>query len=145
MELSDVMTHDFLSISPQARLWQAAQMMMEQETDTLLVVEEDHLLGILGLRDLFTAPLVAYSGVKMRKYDSHHQMGEIWQSTTVQNCMNETVLTVDIHTPLMRAAELITNHGKHLLPVLSNGRVVGTISRKDVVRAMLSETPVVME
>jgi CBS domain-containing protein len=51
--------------------------------------------------------------------------------------MNEKVMSVVEETTLLRAVELMVNSGKHPLPVLRNGKVVGVISRIDVVRGLL--------
>jgi CBS domain-containing protein len=114
-------------------------MMIENQLDTLLVIEGGQLLGVIGLRDLFTAPVVAYPGVSMRRYDSPTQLEEVWKSNPVQSSMNQNVMSIDEETSILRAAELMANYGKHLLPVLSAGQVVGTISRTDIVRAILTQ------
>jgi predicted transcriptional regulator len=90
------------------------------------------------MRDLLTAPVVAYPGVSMRKYEDHFQLGEVWKSHRVNTCMNENIFTIDKTTSIMKAAELMTNYGIHLLPVLSDGLVLGTISRQDIIRMTLS-------
>lgn len=73
---------------------------------------------------------------------AHRDEGHIlqaWKATPVKNLMNEKVISVTEETPLLRAAELMVNSGKHPLPVLRNGKVVGVISRSDIARALLME------
>ena len=138
MLVKDFMQTDVLSIEPQASLLEAAQKILSGEVDTLLVIEDEKLLGMIGLRDLFTAPIPAHYGNPMVKHDNEEQFLSIWKETSVQNLMNQKVISVDENTTLSRAAELMANTGKHPLPVLRDGRVLGVISRADIVRVLLA-------
>jgi CBS domain-containing protein len=113
--------------------------MMEHCVDTLLVMENDQLHGIVGLRDLFTVPIPAHYGGKMLHHEDEAHLLKIWVETPVQNLMNEQVLTVREDMDLLRALELMVNTGKHPLPVLRDGQVVGVISRMDITRALVGE------
>jgi len=142
MFVKDVMNARVLSIEPQATLLEAAKKMLADGIDTLLVMENDELLGVIGLRDLFTAPIPAHYGNFMLRHENEAQLLNIWQSTPVQNLMNEKVISVSEETTLLRAVELMVNSGKHPLPVLRNGKVLGVISRADVVRELLAQEEV---
>ncbi len=50
----------------------------------------------------------------------------------VSDIMSTNVVTVDTDTPLMEIAEQFTNATFRRLPVLESGRVVGVVSRRDV-------------
>jgi CBS domain-containing protein len=142
MVVKDVMNTRVLSIEPQATLLEAAKKMLADGIDTLLVIENDELLGVIGLRDLFTAPIPAHYGNFMLRHENEAQLLNIWQSTPVQNLMNEKVISVSEETTLLRAVELMVNSGKHPLPVLRDGKVLGVISRADVVRELLAQEEV---
>jgi CBS domain-containing protein len=137
MLVKDVMNIKVLSIEPQATLLDAAKKMLANEINTLLVMENGELLGAIGLRDLFTAPIPAHYGNFMFRHENEAQLLKIWQTIPVENLMNEKVMSVVEETTLLRAVELMVNSGKHPLPVLRNGKVVGVISRTDVVRGLL--------
>ena len=140
MLVKDAMEPRYVAIGPEEKLWDAATKMMTTHNDTLLVMEEGRLIGILGMRDLFTAPKVAYAGIGMSRHQNVDQMTNIWKNTPVRTVMNEEVLSVSDMTPLLKAIELMTNYGKHLLPVLCKGKLLGTISRTDVVCRLLSDS-----
>jgi CBS domain-containing protein len=130
-----------LQIQPQATLREAAEIMLSNRVDAL-VIEGEHgtLQGVIGLRDLFTAPIPAYLGNPMLKHENEEQLRKVWESVKVQNLMNDKVLSVTENTTLIRALELMVNTGKHPLPVLRDNKVVGIISRSDIARAILVQS-----
>ena len=139
MLVKDVTQIQVVSIDPDATLLEAAEMMLGQNVDTLLVSREDQLLGVVGLRDLFTAPIPAHYGNSMLHRDREDELLNTWRTTPVRNLMNERVLSVNENMTLLRALELMVNSGKHPLPVLREGKVVGVISRIDIVRALVGQ------
>lgn len=139
MQVRDVMHSNIVRIDPQASLSQAAALMTEHGIDTVLVMVNDDLLGVLGLRDLFTAPLPSRAKSRVNENRSEQQVQEIWQQRQVYELMGEDpALTVQEDFPLMKAAALMMNTGKHPLVVTRQGKVVGVLARSDVVRALLA-------
>ncbi len=136
--VKDVMSSGLRSIRPESSLLDAAHLMMAHDAEALAVVDGEQLLGMIGLRDLFTAPVPAHYGGGMRGRRDPDDLLEVWAATPVSNLMNENVISVAEDTPLMRAAELVVNTGKHPLPVLREGKLLGAISWADVVRGLLA-------
>jgi CBS domain-containing protein len=54
--------------------------------------------------------------------------------------MTREVITVDADDPLSRVADLCIVHRVRRVPVMRDGRLVGIIARRDVLRA-LAESP----
>jgi CBS domain-containing protein len=139
MLVKDFMQTNVFQTGPLASLFEAAKMMLAHNVDTLLVSEGDRLLGVVGLRDLFTAPIPAHYGSSMHARREEGQLLQTWKATPVNHLMNEKIISVSEETDLLKAAELMVNSGKHPLPVLRDGKVVGIISRSDIARALMSE------
>lgn len=139
MLVREIMSERLAAISCDATLDEAAHMMLGLGLDALLVMDGETLAGIIGLRDLFTAPYSAslVTGVPIRR--TEHELRAVWNSQTLRNQMTDQVLTVPEELPVMEAAALMANLGKHPLPVLRAGSVVGTIDRRDIVRALLGQ------
>jgi CBS domain-containing protein len=57
--------------------------------------------------------------------------------------MVRQVITAEEHTPLPQLAELILSHAIKRLPVLRDGKVVGIVSRSDLVAAIV-RTPAML-
>jgi len=137
MLVKEVMSESVATIGADATLEEAAQTMFARGVDALLVMDGKRLAGIIGLRDMFTAPRLASQASEMPRGRTEHELRAVWRSQTVRNQMTDQVLTVTEELPAMEAAALMANLGKHPLPVLRAGKVVGTIDRWDIVRALL--------
>jgi CBS domain-containing protein len=139
MLVKDVINTSVIYTKPQSTLLEAAEQMIANRIDTLLVMENDELLGVIGLRDLFTAPIPAHYGNRMLRHDSEEQLLSVWETMPVRNLMNEKIITVNEDVTMLRALELMVNSGKHPLPVLRAGKVIGIVSRMDIVRALIAQ------
>jgi CBS domain-containing protein len=56
---------------------------------------------------------------------------------SAREVMTKPVITVDERTELARIAELLTAHRIKRVPVVRDGRVIGIVSRADIVRASI--------
>jgi CBS domain-containing protein len=137
MNVEDAMNLTVVQTGPTSTLREVAYMMLLHGVETVCVIERGRLLGVVGLRDLFTTPIPASYAGQMHEWKSEGQLLGAWREQVIGDIMTEQVLTVPGGMPLLRAAALMISSGKHPLPVTSDGRVVGILSRADVVRALL--------
>ena len=86
----------------------------------LPVVENERLVGIVTLGDIARVPAPARA------------------STRVGDVMGgrDGVVTIQPATPLHRAAQLLAEHEFEQLPVVADGRLVGVLTRADVLRQL---------
>jgi CBS domain-containing protein len=138
MRVKDAMCSEVVTVHPDATLREAADIMLANRVKTLLVMEEGVLVGMIGLRDLFTTPRSASYGGRMTERHSEEALLKTWRSSHVRMQMNDQPLVVSEELPLLAAAALMVNGGKHPLPVLRDGAVVGVISRSDIARFVLT-------
>ena len=59
---------------------------------------------------------------------------------TVADVMTEAVVHVEPSAPLTRVLQLIVNLRARSLPVISDGQLIGMISREDIMRALKEAT-----
>lgn len=125
-------------IHPEAALHEAAEMMIRHGVDVLPVMDGHRLVGVIRLADLLTAPIPMDVTPRASERRDEAQLLETWRVLPVRNIMNKQMLSVTEDTPLLKAAALMINNGRQRLPVLRAGKIVGMISRADVVRALLT-------
>lgn len=119
INLGDVMARAVVSVAPEDTLGEAAQKMVDEGVGSAVVLDHGRLIGILTERDL----LKAAAG---RVHSSEARVRE-W--------MTEEPITASFDTSAEDAVRTMLEHGFRHLPVVEEGRTVGVVSLREVVRA----------
>ena len=56
----------------------------------------------------------------------------------VRNWMSQLVITVDVNDSMMDATKKLKEHDIRMLPVMKKGKLVGIVSRKDIISEIMS-------
>lgn len=141
MLAKDVMSMAAVIIPAEATVRRAAAMLLEHGFNALPVVD-DHgeVVGVIGIRDLLTAPYRTTDGAAISGEINPDEKLDVWSRLRVREVMVTSVVSVTEDIPLMQVAALMANTGAHPILVLRDNRVVGAISRREVVKAILNET-----
>ena len=116
MKVSEVMTAPPVCVAPHVSLLEVTRRMTERAVGSVLVVEDDALLGIVTDRDL------ALRGMG----------GGLAPEAPVDAVMSAQVVTVDADDDLQVAYLTFRRTGVRRLPVLDGGRVVGVLTVDDL-------------
>jgi len=131
----DLMTDKPRTIGPDELLKRAARELIHSGLGGLPVVDSEHrLLGILSERELMRHLLVTEvfsDGAKP------HPMGAKSATKTVRDAMTRQVLCVAPDQPVAQVAALMSNKDVERVPVVREGRLVGLLSRGDIVRKLI--------
>jgi CBS domain-containing protein len=111
------------SISPDATVFDALQMMADKNVGALVVQEADRLVGIISERD--------YSRKVVLKGKSSKQ-------TAVRDILSGEVVHVRPTHTVEECLHLMTDHRVRHLPVLEGDRIVGIVSIGDLVNWIIS-------
>jgi len=123
LRVADYMATDLLTLTPEMELMRALALFLEVDVSGAPVVDsEGELVGILTERDCIRKAL--HAGY----YDE--------PGGTVESSMTSTVVTVDGSDRLMDVALRFRDSHFRRYPVVDEGRLIGLISRRDVLRAM---------
>ena len=128
-ELLDGKTTRLLSISPEASVFEALQLMAAKDVGALVVLEGERLAGIFSERDYARKVVL---------------VGKFSKETAVREIMTTKVLCVRPDQTVDQCMALMTEHRIRHLPVLDGSKVVGVISIGDVVKELLSEQQVII-
>jgi CBS domain-containing protein len=112
------------TIGPKATVLDALKIMAEKDIGALVVVQDDHLVGIISERD--------YARKIVLK-------GKASISTRVKDIMTEKIFYVAPTTTIKECQALLTEQSVRHLPVLEEGKLVGMISIGDVVKAIIDD------
>ncbi len=138
--VSAVMTSNVISVAPDAVLHEASRLLGEHRISGLPVIDkENHVVGLISEADV-----LAMTGVKKEhtfKDVIHHLLGEPVprqrHGTKVQDFMTSPAIVVKPDTDIRQAARILDEKRIKRLPVVDDeNRLVGIVSRADIVRAM---------
>lgn len=143
MKAKDVMTHCLVSIAPDAPIEDAIARMISHQVSGMPVIDtEGKLVGMVTEGDFLRraemhteAPrrrwleLMLGPGSEAAEYVHSH-------GHTVRDVMAPNVVTVGTEAPLKEVVDLMEQHAIKRIPVLADGRVVGIVSRADLMFAL---------
>jgi YD repeat-containing protein len=119
-----IMTTNVVTVRPDALIEEAIELLLAQGISGLPVTDGDGRL--IGVITEFALLAVTYD----QRVKDH----------TVSQHMTRDVITVDADDPVSRVADLCIVHRVRRVPVMKDGRLVGVIARRDVLRALV-ESP----
>ncbi|HEX6762124.1 MAG TPA: CBS domain-containing protein [Gaiellaceae bacterium] len=139
MIVEQIMSRDVLSVAPSASLKDVARLLLEHDVSGVPVVAEDgRVLGVVSSGDI----LVKVSAdLGRRRHPSNWLFGSDErvelkrEAQTAAEAMTRPAVTVDPGCAVAGAARLMVRRAIDRLPVVDHGRLVGIVTRRDVVRA----------
>lgn len=144
VRVRDVMTSDPSTVTPDTMLTQVAEEIIEQRYSGVPVVDEaGELLGVVEVEDLlprstqvpFTdVPVLEFQGEWIEE-DTLERYSRDLQGLTVDRVMRTDLLKVSPDTRLAEVlASLIEGVHRRVLVVDENNRLVGVVTRTDLLR-----------
>ena len=129
-ELLDAKGHQVWSISPDASVYNAIELMAEKEIGALLVRQADKPVGIISERD--------YARKVILK-------GRSSQETAVEEIMTSRVLYAYPEQRIEECMAVMTERRIRHLPVLEGASIVGMLSIGDLVKSIIAEQQFMIE
>ncbi len=114
----DVMHREFLGVSESDALSEAAELMVDEETDCLVVLRGSEPVGCLEARDALAAVLDGDAG-----------------DVTVDAVMSDPLPTVSPDDRLMTVEERFVSEGVSQLVVVADDEAVGVVTEHDAIAA----------
>lgn len=112
MKAKDVMTSNVITVTEQHTKQQVARLLAQHHISGLPVVKDDNV--VVGV---------------VTEYDVIAKAGQ-----TVGEIMTQEVISVSLDTDLTEVSHLLVHEQIRRLPVLDHGKLVGIVSRADLVR-----------
>lgn len=134
MQTREVMTRDVVAVGPDTSVKYAAEVMAERGYAALPVIDDTgRLVGIVAEVDVLRDRLPADPRLHARRDVEGHRAPPL----LVGGVMTEAVRTVDAAADLSDVATLFANQRLRSVPVTEHGRLVGIVSRRDLLRGLM--------
>ena len=116
----DIMTTDVISVKRQTPIYDAIRTMVDNNITGLPVVNDDMTLaGIISEKDVLQL-LYSYEDLKCEG--------------KVENFMTTAVVAFDLDENLIAVCNCLLKNNFRRVPVVSNGKLAGIITRKDIIK-----------
>lgn len=135
LTVRDIMSHRVWSVSPDQSAREAVDMMVRRRINALPVVgQKEEVLGIVTDRELMSAllPQIPRAGDEA---DSPRRAAAL-RDTRVRDIMSRSVLCIADEMGLNEVATLMINKDVEQVPVVNSGRLVGVLTRSDIIRKL---------
>jgi len=146
MRTKDIMTTSVVSVTPETGVSDVARLLLERHISAVPVIDTDgRLIGMVSEGDFLR-----------RAEDGSHRHGSWWlrlfsgsgenaadyvktHGRSAADVMTRDVITVTEDTPTGDVAHLLETKRIKRVPVLRDGRVVGIVSRADLLRGLAAQ------
>ena len=114
MQARDIMTPNVVTVTPGASIQEAARQLSDYHISGMPVIDGDgRVIGVVSEADIITKT-----------------------GATVERIMSRRVVSVQEDTPVDEIAQLLTSKRIKRVPVMAGDRLLGIVSRADIVRMM---------
>ena len=141
MLVREVMTTDVLTVEASTPLKSAAQLLARRGISGVPVVDADGaVVGVLSEADILVqerGPSLHTPGLLSFVFDHDAAWRDKIGAHTVGEAMSKPAISVAPHVSVSEAATRMLDQQVNRLPVIKNGRLVGIVTRADLVRAFV--------
>ena len=147
--VGDIMTTEVVRAHPNTRVDHIARLMSDHDISGLPVVDEnDRVLGVITELDMivrntrFKVPnfiMILDSIIYLETPQHFQERLEHMLGVMAKDIMSKPAVTIAPDATIEELARLMVDRRKNPIPVVENGRLVGIISRSDIIRLMARE------
>jgi CBS domain-containing protein len=142
MNANDIMTRSVVTISPDTMLADVAALLAQHRISGLPVVEKGRVVGLVSESDLLqhrelgarNAKQPWWAAMFLERPDPLEYVKA--HAVRAQDVMTRPVVSVSEDTPAAKVAALLDKRRIRRVPVLREDRLVGIVTRADLVRSM---------
>lgn len=147
--VADIMTTEVIKVRPDTRVSEVARLMSQHNLSGLPVVDEaDRVVGVVTELDMmlrnthFKLPNFIFIFDIMLPLElpgHYHERLEKALGTTAQEIMSEPAVTISPDAAIDELVKLMIERRFNPVPVVEAERLVGIVSRADIIRLMAQE------
>lgn len=146
--VADIMTKDVVTATKATTVRELAQIFESRHFGSLPLVDENgRLTGIVTASDLIEQGRSLHIPTVISLFDwvipleSERSLERELQKMTAQTAgeiCSTDVVTIEATDPVSKAADTMSNHKLHALPVVDGDKLIGIVSRIDIIRNIIN-------
>ena len=122
LKAKDIMTENIISVKKETPICEVLRLLVEHNISGIPVVEDDMtLVAVLSERDVL----------------SLFRASEDVENKTVGHFMTQPAIFFDEEENLQEVCDCLMDNYLRIVPVTSEGKLVGVLSRRDIIREIL--------
>ena len=151
VKAKDIMTREVITVSPETEIAEAAKLLLDNSINGMPVIDESgNLAGIICQSDLIVQQQLLPVPSVFTLLDgvipliSHKNLEKGVQkmvATTVAQAMTSDLITIHPESSIEEIAKLMVDKNIHTLPVVKKRKLVGIVSKEDVLKTLLPDKP----
>lgn len=118
-KVCDAMTMNPVIVSPNTSIKDCARIMAEKKISSLIISENEELLGIIKERDIVRSVVLENKNA---------------EKELVKDFMIENVVTITPDVDIYEALMVMRDEDVRMLPVMDEGKVIGLLTVKDILK-----------
>ncbi|MEM7825554.1 MAG: CBS domain-containing protein [Candidatus Aenigmatarchaeota archaeon] len=153
-KVRDFMNCKVISLNPEDSIFEAAKVFSEKNISGAPVVKDGKVVGVIS-----TSDIIRFISIKLKKEEISQapslslllfdfiksskdyltfkkEVGRI-SRTKIKNVMSTEVVCINPEASIIEAASLMEKNDVNRLPVVENEKLVGIITREDLIRALI--------
>lgn len=142
--VGDIVNKNSFTIKLHETIRDAALLISRSQATDLMVIDDDnHFIGVLSEGDLVRAIIPNFNefvqlanGTLANAYQEFLDVGHKIANQPINQYIVRNAVTLNSHDELLKVAVVMVTKHIRRLPVVDNGKLVGTVSRADVCQAI---------
>jgi CBS domain-containing protein len=122
--VKEIMNPNVVTLSPNATLKEAAEMMSQQKIGSIVIIDKNKPLGILTERDFATK-------IMLKPYSEDSKVSEVMSSPVIHVSSDQSVADI---------IDIMANKEIRKVPVIDDGKVVGIVTGTEFLRLFVQAT-----
>ncbi|SFI97074.1 CBS domain-containing protein [Myroides guanonis] len=132
--VSIVMTENVVKLNLKDTLSKAEELFLKHNIRHLPVVDGDRIVGILSYTDLLRVGVAEGLDEEDRVISA-----TIYDMYCLEQVMTKDVVTIESHTNVREAAEILVKSGFRALPIMKDENLVGMLTTTDLILYLLKQ------
>jgi len=140
MLVTEIMTKDVITVSPDASLKDVGEILKERRISGVPVIDaKGNIVGIVTLTDMLRVLDQIYKWREMERRIPDLKLSEMFEKekseAKVRNVMTKSVYTLDENQTMEDVMRMMFDKKVHTIPITKDGKLLGIVGKRDLISA----------